>query len=260
MRPFLHNILALLPVLPALAGEPPATSSAPAASVPGASEWEIRTALYGWAQSLDGDVGIGPVDTPVDIPFKDILEDLDIAFMAAIEITPPSPTGGESRWSVLADLNYAEISDTVSPLGLGPGIDFEQKQFLGNFLAVFQVWETPQADLDLFAGARVNWIEASLGIGRFGRSADKSWVDPLLGARFQADLGQDFFFRALGDIGGFGVSSDITWQGLAGFGYRVMDHGAILAGYRAIGTDYSDGGFRYDVVSHGPVLGFEYRF
>jgi hypothetical protein len=39
-----------------------------------------------------------------------------------------------------------------------------------------------------------------------------------------------------------------------------MDNGAILLGYRGIGTDYTDGGFTYDVVTHGPILGFEYRF
>lgn len=47
---------------------------------------------------------------------------------------------------------------------------------------------------------------------------------------------------------------------MAGFGYRVMDNGAILLGYRGIGTDYTDGGFTYDVVAHGPVIGFEYHF
>jgi opacity protein-like surface antigen len=120
--------------------------------------------------------------------------------------------------------------------------------------------KTDTLGLDLFAGARVNWIDAQLSSPTDSRSADKTWVDPIIGARFQSALSEKFFFRALGDIGGFDVSSELTWQAMAGFGYRVMDNGAILLGYRGIGTDYTDGGFTYDVVTHGPVIGFEYHF
>jgi hypothetical protein len=33
-----------------------------------------------------------------------------------------------------------------------------------------------------------------------------------------------------------------------------------LIGYRALGTDYEDGAFEYDVTAHGPVLGVEFTF
>jgi opacity protein-like surface antigen len=244
------TIIALLTTVSAFAGSPTAPITSPSAEF---SSWEVRGALYGWAESFDGDVGIRGLTAPLDLSFNDILNDLDIAFMGALEV-------GRDHWSFLADVNYAKVSDSIPVAAAATTLEFEQKQFLGNFLAIYETVKTDTLDLDLFAGARVNWIDAQLSIPTDSRSADKTWVDPIIGARFQSDLGEKFFFRALGDIGGFDVSSELTWQALAGFGYRVMDNGAILLGYRGIGTDYTDGGFTYDVVTHGPILGFEYRF
>jgi len=56
------------------------------------------------------------------------------------------------------------------------------------------------------------------------------------------------------------VSSDFTWQALAALGYHLNDSASVLLGYRGIGTDYEDGAFAYDVISHGLLLGFEYKF
>ncbi|MEY4569176.1 MAG: hypothetical protein RLZZ398_615 [Verrucomicrobiota bacterium] len=94
----------------------------------------------------------------------------------------------------------------------------------------------------------------------FKEFQSQSWVDPIIGARFSADQSENFFFYTSGDIGGFDVSSQLTWQVMAGFGYRVTDNGSLLLGYRAIGTDYTDGGFTYDVVASGPIIGLEYKF
>ena len=63
-----------------------------------------------------------------------------------------------------------------------------------------------------------------------------------------------------GDIGGFGVSSEFTWQAMAALGYRTSENSSLLLGYRAIGTDYTNDGFTYDIVAHGVALGFEYTF
>jgi opacity protein-like surface antigen len=247
------SIIALLSTVSAFAGSATAPIESPQNTPAEVSSWEVRGALYGWAQSFDGDVGIRGRTAPLDLSFDDILKDLDIAFMGALEV-------GRDRWSFLADVNYAEVSDSIPVTDPATTLEFEQKQFLGNFIAIYETVKTDTLGLDVFAGARVNWIEAQLSIPTDSRSADKTWVDPIIGARFQSALSENFFFRALGDIGGFDVSSDLTWQAMAGFGYRVMDNGAFLLGYRGIGTDYTDGGFTYDVVAHGPVIGFEYHF
>ncbi|RYD22679.1 MAG: hypothetical protein EOP88_07155 [Verrucomicrobiaceae bacterium] len=250
---------ALLPLAPisAFAGSfSPAEPLVPAAT--DASTWTVRTALYGWAQALDGDVAVRGISVPVDAGFDDILDNLDMAAMGMVEVS-------RERWSFMADLNYARIG---SKNMVGPLVnDVESTQFLGNFTVAFDLVRSGGTSLDVYGGARVNWTELELdmhGTGPAGvslrRSQDKTWVDPIVGLRFQSELSDRWFFRAVGDIGGFGSASDLTWQAMAGFGWWVSEGGSLLAGYRGIGTDYSDGGFSYEVVAHGPVIGFEYRF
>ena len=59
---------------------------------------------------------------------------------------------------------------------------------------------------------------------------------------------------------GFGVSSDIDWDLFGGIGYEVSDRISLVGGYRGIGVDYSSGGFVFDVIEHGPILGGVFRF
>jgi opacity protein-like surface antigen len=205
---------------------------------------------------LDGDVTIRGINAPVDVGFDEILDNLDFAVMGAVEI-------GNGQWGFLADLFYAELSSSNSRGNL----DFRSQidQFIGNFVVTYNVIDQPETRFDLYAGARVNSLDTDLDIltnkiGTFSDSASKTWVDPIIGVRLQQELPNRFFVRAVGDIGGFGVSSDLTWQALAALGYHINDSASVLLGYRGIGTDYEDGQFGYDVISHGVLLGFEYKF
>ena len=61
-------------------------------------------------------------------------------------------------------------------------------------------------------------------------------------------------------IGGFGVSSDVDWDVMGGIGYDFNTTFIMVAGYRALGVDYSHDGFAFDVVQQGPILGLGFRF
>ncbi len=170
---------------------------------------------------------------------------------------------GKGRWSFMADVFYAKLEPSTSNR-LG-SFDSQIEQFIGNFAVFYRVVENQTTHLDAFAGARVNWMETDVDIKftndtTLSGSADKTWVDPIIGVRFHHDLTDKFFIRALADIGGFGISSDLTWQGMAAVGYRITDKASVGLGYRGIGTDYTSGGTTYDVISHGLLLGFEYKF
>lgn len=231
--------------------EPPVTVA------PAPSPWTCRISLYGWAEGMDGDVGIRGVTAPVDVDFDDILGDLDFAIMGTVEI-------GYGRWSFIADNVFADLGDSqTGPLNGTVHVGLEQ--YLGNFFVAYEAVKTDSLKFDVYGGARVNYLDADFsykgpGGFHFGISGDKGWVDPVIGARCQVQLPHNFFFRALGDVGGFGVSSDFTWQALAGFGYSITEHSSVLLGYRALGTDYTDGGFTYDVTASGLILGYQYTF
>ncbi len=259
MNPHLLTTAFVIASLPAFAGNPSPVVEPTLFTAAEPSEWAVRVALYGWAQSLDGDIAIAGNSAPVDVGFDDILDNLDIAVMGSVEI-------GRGRWSFVADMNYAEVSSGGTTAG-GIEVDAEQDQFLGNFTVAYQAVTNDCVRFDIYAGARVNSVRLSLDLDNpatpgtdFSGADRKTWVDPIVGVRFQAELSDRIFFRAVGDIGGFGVSSDLTWQAMAGFGYRFTDGCSGLLGYRGIGTDYSDGGFAYDVTAHGPAIGLEFRF
>jgi opacity protein-like surface antigen len=79
----------------------------------------------------------------------------------------------------------------------------------------------------------------------------------VVGARLRAALWGKWFASLIGDVGGFGLSSDITWQAFAGVGYQISDRWLLQLGYRALGVDYRSNGFRFE---YGPLLGLGIRF
>jgi hypothetical protein len=237
----------------------PAPAPVAIAPTPSDEGWWFRAAPYGWLTAVEGDVGVHGLSAPVDISMSDTLSSVDMTFMGVFEM-------GYNRWSLGVDVIYAKLSQDIGGGGiLFDSFRFEQKQLFVTPVIAYRVIETENYHMSVYAGARVTAMEVDL-TGRFARGgqvtrgADTSWVDPLVGLRGQAELSDRWFFRYAGDVGGFGVSSDLIWNAFAGIGYNVNDSVGLLVGYRALGIDYSDGGFNMDVVSHGPVMGLEVRF
>lgn len=93
-----------------------------------------------------------------------------------------------------------------------------------------------------------------------GGSASKGWMDPFIGFRAQYNFTEKFFLAGRADIGGFGVSSDLTWQAQATLGYNFNENVFTELGYRYLETDYTDGGFTYDIAQSGVFAGLGFRF
>jgi hypothetical protein len=94
------------------------------------------------------------------------------------------------------------------------------------------------------------------------------WVDPLIGLRLRYELapGQELVLR--GDVGGFDVGSEFSWNALAAYSWTIGVHYGVtysgLLGYRALAVDFEKGSganrYQYDVVQHGPLLGLKLSF
>ena len=91
-------------------------------------------------------------------------------------------------------------------------------------------------------------------------SGKREWFDPIIGARWQWNFQEHWFLAAKGDIGGFGVGSDFTWNTQATVGYQFTNYFSTELGYHYFDTDYRDGDFSYDVAEHGVFLGFNFTF
>lgn len=240
--------------LPALAGPPPvAPVATPPATDPG---WTFRMAPYLWAQGIDGTMGVFGLEGDVNMSFRDIVSDLDFAFMGAFEAR-------NGRWGIMTDINYAETSDNFDMRGLlFTSGEFKMQQFLGNVTINRRVLEKDATVVDLYAGTRMNWVDLDVTTrGEAGVAAatgDDFWMDGIVGVRFQTSLGGPWFLRASGDIGA--GESDFTWQVMGLIGCQVNEACTVGLGYRGLGTDYSNDGFTYDVTTSGPVFGVEWRW
>jgi hypothetical protein len=225
------------------------------------STWWMTITPYGWVTATEGDMGVAGRVAPVDISFDDTLEDLELAFMLAAE-------AGVDRWAFGFDGIYGAFSSSAAlPAAAAPftkaTVDFDQ--FFARVHAGYQILVEDDAKLTAFVGARYSYLSTDLAFSGAGAPSlavdgSKTWVDPVIGFHGVWEINDRWFVQGGGDIGGFGVSSELIWQANVALGYRFNDNVSMLAGYRGLGVDYESGGFVVDTVAHGPAIGLTFRF
>jgi hypothetical protein len=77
-------------------------------------------------------------------------------------------------------------------------------------------------------------------------------------------MGEAWDFRFRGDLGGFGVGSDLSYQIELLFGWHATERFTLAFGWRLLDVDYDSGSganrFIYDIQQQGPELGFAFHF
>jgi opacity protein-like surface antigen len=228
-------------------------------SSPEADRWQFEFTPYLWAASLSGDVAAGPGPTAsIDAGVDDIVKHLDFTAMATFEAR-------RGRWGLLLDAVYGKVSgDNAAPPPFSQS-HVEIQMGLIEPAVAFRVWENEKVAIDVLGGARVSIVDTEIKFSGAGlpntRVADtQTWVDPVVGGRLRVRLAERWVVTLLGDVGGFGIGSDLAWQAFGGVAYEISDTWSLKLGYRAMGVDYESGGFKLDVISHGPVVGVGIRF
>ncbi len=268
---------------------------------PVARAWEFRFTPYAWATSVNGNATVAGQTADIDASFFDVVEDSKsilglmgyfearrgpLAFYTDVvwasltfagERSASGPLGGVDV-SVDAELDYAQ---TI----IEAGISYEIARFSGDAGSLKDGWVSPTSytAIDILAGARY-WRESvgiSLDITGTGpgvlppgfqvsgdrvvaRSGTMEWIDPVVGVRLrhQFSPGQELQLR--GDIGGFGIGSDFSWQLFSGYSFQLGESWSGVVGYRALAVDFSEetsnGTRGIDVLQHGPVVGVNFRW
>ncbi len=85
-------------------------------------------------------------------------------------------------------------------------------------------------------------------------------MDPIIGGRFHMSLSERWLLTLRGDIGGFGVGSDLTWNVAARLGYRLSERTTLAFGYRHLDIDYDSGKLELDAEFSGTFLGMSLGF
>jgi hypothetical protein len=227
--------------------------------------WGVTVTPYLWATGVYGDVTVKGIPATLDASFIDVLDSTDslIGLQGHLAVT-------RGRFGAFGDLTYLKLK--VDDAG-STGLDVEQRMWLVEFGLQYRVLDTISAEgkgvgIDAYVGGRYSDLEVDLDTrGALSVKDSQSWVDPMIGLRGTFQLSEHVLVIVGGDVGGFGVGSDFAWSALGLLGYQWTGLGldwAILAGYRALGQDYSTGSgrqrFQWDTVMRGPIVGLRIRF
>ena len=86
------------------------------------------------------------------------------------------------------------------------------------------------------------------------KSKDDFWFDPYVGLRGRYNFNKTYYTAVRGEIGGFGVGADLMWEVETVVGINLTRSIFTEIGYRALGGNFEDRDFRFDVVMHGPQI------
>jgi opacity protein-like surface antigen len=230
-------------------------------------DWSNTLTPYLWFTAVQGTMvmgtPLGPIGGGVDLGADQVLKNLKIAGMLDYR-------GQNERWAVLADVLYADLSASGSKTQ-GP---FTLHVTAGEKITILETDVgyriTPM--FLAFVGARYYGVSVSLDAtsdgpiqsrtGSASRSVD--WVDPVIGLSAEVPFAEHWSLRLRGDMGGFGVGAQFSWQGVAAVTWQVTKTIEVVGGYKYLREEYENGAgsnyFKYDIAMSGPALGVAFTF
>ncbi|MEL7640760.1 MAG: hypothetical protein AAGU21_14050 [Solidesulfovibrio sp.] len=259
-----HKLFLSLVLVTCILGAVPAKAQSTPTATTGDVQWAVIP--YAWLTGLNGTIGAKGYDTTVRAPFVNLAKYLDIGAMVHLEGLY------RDRVGLFTDFNYSLLGDEAS--GKRIALDGKTSLLLTDIAAFYRLGTFPlgQADgfmnCDLLAGARI-WSLSLLLDGdraRGGRNIfeNRSWVDPVVGARAEFHFNKAWMLSLRGGVGGFSIGSALTWDATAAIGYTFWEHGTLLLGYRAVGVNHDEGSgrsaFTFDATLSGPILGLAFTF
>ena len=138
------------------------------------------------------------------------------------------------------------------PLPVGP-IFGDQPGVIRNLIQQLVQARQPElaAAIRTGAQARVSQLKMQLAgqiastlTSQLNRSLSfyDDWFDPVIGLRGRLNLSKAFYLTAETDIGGFGIGSDVAWEGYAAVGCDITRNIYSEVGYCAIYDEFRDEG------------------
>jgi len=209
---------------------------------------------YFMGASMTGTAGAGPVTGDVNLTSSKIFENLQFGAMADYR-------GEAPKWAVTADVIYMGLGATGTGDGGRATAEVDMDEWLVEATGSYRFSPVFEA----VGGVRYTSLKTAIELRKpletTTTKASADWVDPLVGARLALPLSEAFAFTFRGMIGGFGVGCDFTWDVDARLKWHVSKSVGLSVGYRYLDQDYEkDGGFKWDVVSQGPLAGASLTF
>ncbi len=227
------------------------------------SPWSADIVPYLWLAGYDGTFGLSGVATTRAAVQSETTDSFDTHLSATFMLT------AQVRYrnaGLYLDGAWLQLKTEGSfEAGTYSGAEITTDIAFGAAALSYRLPGVGGLQADLLAGARhwyvANEIEFGPGTAP-GYTADSSrnWTDPIVGAHLQYDLSKHWFGVILGDVGGFGVGSDMTWQVFGGVGYRFTSWMSATLGYRYLHVDYDKDDFLMNANVQGFLFGLGFHF
>jgi hypothetical protein len=175
------------------------------------NRWEFLVEPYLMFPNMKGTVGVGALpDGEVDAAVGDIFDRLQSGFMLYAEAQ-------NGIWAISSDFLYMNLNQDVVPTkiinsgsvsvsesawelaGLRKILPWLEGGIAGRLVSI-------KADMEVVR----NQVGGSTATQNGGMT--QTWVDPVLVVRMKLPDSGKWLIQFRGDIGGFGVGSDLTWQ------------------------------------------------
>jgi len=245
-----HLIFALVATLsmPAVADETADTS-----------DWEFELSpLFLWGMGISGDSQIGTAVAPLDIEFKDVLQNLEAVLTVHFEAR-------KDKWTFFTEYQYANMDPSAEVQGSPAKIDVDYKNTMWELGAAYQVAQYEKTDIELLFGARYTEQQNKTRIknGPTLVDVDEAWWDGFVGGRTSTRLSDKWHFVARADVGAGG--SDLVWNLVGFFDYRFKEWGSVFFGYKWLDYDYDNGkkganAYTFDAIQQGPLAGINFHW
>jgi hypothetical protein len=238
-------------------------TAAPALAADG--DWQHTVIIYAMGAAIDGEATIGDLTVPVDVSMSDVFSALEMGAMGAYR-------ADNGTWSFTIDATFMGLGGTAESRReiIKGDIDLDQTTLMGtvgrriapNLEGLFSLsW------FDLSTDLKLTTIGPPAVFETIRTASDEaSWIDPMIGLQYNAPFADDWRLNLRGDIGGFGIGSDLSYQLLANVRWQANEAVGVVFGYRLIGFDYEDGHKsdrdyqRYDLTEQGPLVGMTISF
>ncbi len=212
-------------------------------------DWSFSLRPYFFLSGMSGSVTVDPVTFPLNSKFSDILKNVKLGGFINF-------TAEKGQWGVGADFQYINLYGKNSGL-LEVALDL--KNVIGEVDVLYRPAMAPT--LRFLAGVRVYSLTQTIVVNDQDTPlASTTVVDPVLGAYGTWPLADRWDFELRGDIGGFGISSEFTYQLMALFHWDINDSLAIPFGYRILSHQIKQDSIRMDTRMSGMMLGLDIRF
>jgi opacity protein-like surface antigen len=235
----------------------------------GEDRWQVEFTPYLFASGLHGSTGTQQVTADVNTAFSDMIKNLDKGFMGTLEVR-------RDRWGFILDGLYFKLKNEGTrswegPAGIGSATgDLEVSPTMQMYQLSAAYRLGGGVPTDVIVAGRYTQLDTDLNLvtttgpvlpgGTRSLSASQSWWDPVVGVRVILPLAEHWSAMLYGDIGGFGVGSDITYQAIAGVNWQFSGHFSAKLGYRYLYQDYDNNGFVWKMAAYGPYIGVGIRF